>query len=221
MKKLGIAILGGLLALSMTSCKKDEKKADEDKSGAMAADDMGMPADEMADDMMAADDMGMPADDMGTATGDMGGPAGDMGAPAGDMAAPPAAGVGAELEKILEKQKAQLEAMKTLKTLADLKAKKDEYVKLAVEVFEMQIASLKQAAALPKDQLKAYVEKATKMQADNAQLGKDMIALQAQLMKIKGAKKFLLDTNKELAGKMKPLVEEYTKLQKDVAEKVK
>ena len=71
MKKLGIAILGCVFALSMTSCKKAEKKADEDKGGSMTAEDM-MAADEMADDMgMPAEDM-MAADDMGTAAGDMG-----------------------------------------------------------------------------------------------------------------------------------------------------
>jgi hypothetical protein len=145
--------------------------------------------------------------------------AGDMG---GEMAAPPAGGdVIAELDKILEKQKAQYESMKGVKTLEDFKARKDESVKLSVEVFEMQVASLRKAAALPKDQLKAYVDRAQKMQADNAQLGKDMVAMQEGLLKIDGVKEIMEELKKTLDAKMKPLMDEYVKLQKEVAEKLK
>lgn len=197
MKKAAILIAVAVLAFAGCKPKKKDDKAD--KAGMTPA----------AMNEMAAMD-----------------PAGDMGgmAPDGDMGGmrPVASGNDgtALFDKILAKNKELGKIMEGIKTLDDLKKQKAAYVKLNVEILTLSIQTLRKAVKLSPEQLKAFVKKQAAMNTANADFGKKMVEMQKAIMKIKGAKKFVAETQKELAEKLKPLMKEMGELAKAYGKKL-
>jgi len=192
------AILIAVTMLVFAGCKPKKKGDEGDKGGMNPAPMADMAAMEPAGDMAATE------------------PAGDMGgmrpAPAGDDAT-------AEFDKILAKNKELAKIMEGIKTLDDLKKRRSEYVKLNVEILTLTIASLKKAVKASPEGFKAYVAKSASMNQTNADFGKKMVKMQRAIMKIKGAKKFLAKTQKELAEKLTPLVKEMGELTQEFSKK--
>ncbi len=127
----------------------------------------------------------------------------------------------AEFDKILTKNKELAKIMEGIKTLDDLKQKKAEYVKLNVEILKLTIASLRKAVKLSAEQLKVYVTKNGAMNQANAEFGKKLVRTQQRILKIDGAKKFIADTQKELAEQLKPLAKEMRELMGQYSVKMK
>jgi len=127
----------------------------------------------------------------------------------------------AEFDKILAKNKELAKIMGEIKTLDDLKKKKPEYVKLNVDILKLTIASLRKAVSLSPEQLRAYVTKYTAMNKANAEFGKKLVEMQQRVMKIEGAKKFITETQKSLAEKLKPLALEMRDLVTKYSAKMK
>ncbi|MDY0002865.1 MAG: hypothetical protein RBU30_16320 [Polyangia bacterium] len=131
----------------------------------------------------------------------------------------PGAGSFPELDKLLEKQKAMGKIMEGIKTLADLEKRKPDYLALSVEVLDLTIGSLREAVKMDKDKLKGYLAKAAQMNKANADFGKKMAEMQAEIMKIDGAKEFLDKLQKETAEKLKDKTEELMKLMQELGKR--
>ena len=131
----------------------------------------------------------------------------------------PDAGSFPELNKLLEKQKAVGKVMEGIKSLAELEKRKPEYLALSLEILEMTLASLREAVKMPKEKLKDYLTRAEQMNKANAEFGKKMAEMQAEILKIEGAKEFLAKLQKETAEKLKDKTDELMKLMQELGKR--
>jgi len=127
----------------------------------------------------------------------------------------------AEFARILSKNKALAKIMEGIKTLDDLKKMRPEYVKLNVDILKLTIASLKKAVTLSPKRLRNYVAKYTAMNKANAEFGSKLVKIQKRVMKIEGAKKYIVETQKALGEQLKPLTSEMRDLAGQYMRKLK
>jgi len=125
-----------------------------------------------------------------------------------------------DLDKILEKQKELKVVLGSINTLDDLKAKKDIYVNLNIDILKMSIASLKKALSISKEDALAYVTKSANLQRKNQALAAELISFNTKLAKIKGGKEYLMEIAKEVGKKTIPMVKEMQQLRQKLKKKI-